>query len=185
MSSGSKNSILVQRDGDRIWTLVDVDASQINDEASDTNDSDSSSIVRCGGRLKEFLIKHQQHCQHQSRSNGDCEVDARCFHKRAFCENEGPLDAKLEAFRLPAYHVSNNPIEDIEDEDGMEEESRFSRIIDMFRDLNLPRRMWAKTFSVGQDQTSAAFAEALFEAAINTGSSDIVQALLEASIDPN
>ncbi|EGE84683.2 hypothetical protein BDDG_07628 [Blastomyces dermatitidis ATCC 18188] len=97
----------------------------------------------------------------------------------------GPLDAKLEAFRLPAYHVSNNPIEDIEDEDGMEEESRFSRIIDMFRDLNLPRRMWAKTFSVGQDQTSAAFAEALFEAAINTGSSDIVQALLEASIDPN
>ncbi|OJD27161.1 hypothetical protein ACJ73_01447 [Blastomyces percursus] len=99
--------------------------------------------------------------------------------------NGSLLDAKLEVFRLLSYQASNNLIEDIEDKDGMEEECRFSRIIDKFRNFNLPRRMWVKTFSVGQDHTSTAFAEALFEAAINTGSLDIVQVLLEARIDPN
>ncbi|OAX83987.1 hypothetical protein ACJ72_01650 [Emergomyces africanus] len=92
---------------------------------------------------------------------------------------------RLEAFRLLAYQLSNNLIEDIEDDDGVEEECKFSRIIDMFRDVNLPRSMWARMFSTEQNRTSAAFAEALFEASINTISLDIAQALLEAGIDPN
>ncbi|KLJ05844.1 hypothetical protein EMPG_10733 [Blastomyces silverae] len=257
MSSGSKNSILVQQDGDKIWTLVDVDASQINDEASDANDSDSNSMVvvsRVSSPLpiqfkelrsmspppiqvlwpstlpwfqfqnayftdstKRKLINEWGFGNLSTAESDSCAVvvGSRNFElstnniasinhaateiaksmPEAFTGEHsarmkalasgGPLDAKLEAFRLLAYQVSNNLIEDIEEEDGMEEESRFSRIIDMFRDLNLPRRMWAKTFSVEQDQTSTAFAEALFEAAINTGSLDIIQALLETGIDPN
>ncbi|OJD19103.1 hypothetical protein AJ78_00889 [Emergomyces pasteurianus Ep9510] len=104
---------------------------------------------------------------------------------KVLASGSNPYGAKLEAFRLIAYQLSNNLIEGIEDDKGIEDECKFSRIIDMFRDVNLPRNMWAKMFSAEQNRTSSAFAEALFEASINMVSLDIAQALLEAGIDPN
>ncbi|EEH40376.1 hypothetical protein PAAG_02431 [Paracoccidioides lutzii Pb01] len=95
------------------------------------------------------------------------------------------LEAKLEVFRLLAYQLSNNLIEGVEDGEGEEIESKFERIVRMFREVNLPRKLWVKVFSEEHDRTTAAFVEGLFEAAIVTSSLDIAEALLKVGADPD
>ncbi|KAF2174820.1 ankyrin [Zopfia rhizophila CBS 207.26] len=95
------------------------------------------------------------------------------------------LEAKLEAFRLLAYQLSNNLIEDVEDDLDASDYDKFVKIVDMFRDVGLPPDLWAEMFSAEQDRTSAAFAEALFEASVNCMALDIVETLLESGVDPN
>jgi ankyrin repeat protein len=98
-----------------------------------------------------------------------------------------PLEAKFEAFHLLAYQVSNNLIEDVEDDlDAFGDNyNKFVKIVDMFKDVGLPPDLWAKIISAEQNRTSAAFAEALFEAAVNCMDLGIVETLLESGVDPN
>ncbi|PVH76909.1 ankyrin [Cadophora sp. DSE1049] len=102
-----------------------------------------------------------------------------------------PLEAKFAALRLLAYQVSNNLIEDDDpadsDVDPLEEDycPPSDKIINMFREIGLPRDVWTEIFSAEQDRTSAALAEALFEAALNCSALDVVEGLLESGVDPN
>ncbi|KAL4868412.1 hypothetical protein BDV12DRAFT_169691 [Aspergillus spectabilis] len=59
-------------------------------------------------------------------------------------------------------------------------------MVQMFRKLDLPPSLWAEIFLKEANRTTAAFAETLFEAAINSNDIEIVTSLLESRIiDPN
>jgi len=101
-------------------------------------------------------------------------------------------EAKLEAFQLFVYQVSNKLIEDpdfdICDPNWDSEDSRWSRMIDVFRSIGLPRRSWVQLFrtnSGGLSRTSSAFIENLLEAAVQCQGIDVAEALLEAGADPD
>ncbi|KAK1762337.1 ankyrin repeat-containing domain protein [Phialemonium atrogriseum] len=94
---------------------------------------------------------------------------------------DDPLEAKHAALRLLAYQVSNNLVQDDEDDP---DDDKNERIVKMFRDVGLPSDLWVKTFSQN-DQSTRAFAENLFEAAVNCRARDVMEALLESGVNPN
>ncbi|KAM5356951.1 hypothetical protein ACJ41O_003597 [Fusarium nematophilum] len=97
----------------------------------------------------------------------------------------GPLEAKMQEFQLFSYQLSNSLIED-EDDEFVDENGKYTKIIKIFRDIGLPQAVWKDLFSKIRDQpTGRAFIEALFEAAINTQTLDICEALLETGADPD
>lgn len=91
-------------------------------------------------------------------------------------------EAKLAAFRLLVYQVSNNLI-DYDDEVG--DDNKYVRIVDLFRDIGLPRNSWEEHFTKKQDRSSKAFAEKLFEAAVNAEDLEVAEALLKSGADAN
>ncbi|KAL2691344.1 hypothetical protein Neosp_001728 [[Neocosmospora] mangrovei] len=96
-----------------------------------------------------------------------------------------PLEAKMQEFQLFAYQLSNSLIED-EDDEFVDENGKYTKIIEIFRDIGLPQAVWKDLFSKSRDQpTGKAFIEALFEAAVNTQTLDICETLLEAGADPD
>ncbi|KAI8723091.1 hypothetical protein NCS52_00164100 [Fusarium sp. LHS14.1] len=96
-----------------------------------------------------------------------------------------PLEAKMQEFQLFAYQLSNSLIEDEEDE-FIDENGKYTKIIEIFRDIGLPQAVWKDLFSKSRDQpTGKAFIEALFEAAVNTQTLDVCETLLEAGADPD
>lgn len=96
-----------------------------------------------------------------------------------------PLEAKIQEFQLFAYQLSNSLIED-EDDEFIDENGKYTKIIEIFRDIGLPQAVWKDLFSKSRDQpTGKAFIEALFEAAVNTQTLDICETLLEAGADPD
>ncbi|RSL93587.1 hypothetical protein CEP52_013152 [Fusarium oligoseptatum] len=96
-----------------------------------------------------------------------------------------PLEAKMQEFQLFAYQLSNSLIED-EDDEFVDENGKYTKIIEIFRDIGLPQAVWKDLFSKTRDQlTGRAFIEALFEAAVNTQTLDICETLLEAGADPD
>jgi hypothetical protein len=99
-----------------------------------------------------------------------------------------PLSAKLEVFQLLAYQLSNKLIEDpdIDSEDQVRNFDKYEHMVQMFRKLDLPPSLWMEIFLKGTNRTTAAFAEMLFEAAIDSMDIEIVTLLLESHIvDPN
>ncbi|OIW26915.1 ankyrin [Coniochaeta ligniaria NRRL 30616] len=92
------------------------------------------------------------------------------------------VEANLSAFRLLVYQVSNNLIDHDDDED---DDNKYKRIVDLFRQIGLPRSTWEEHFSTKQDRSSRAFAEKLFEAAVNAEDLEVMEALLKSGIDPN
>jgi len=94
---------------------------------------------------------------------------------------EDPLQAKRAALRMLAYQVSNNLVED--DEEDVDDEKN-ERIIQMFKDVGLPPAVWVQAFSE-DDQSTRAFAENLFEAAVNCQALDVMEALLDSGVDPD
>ncbi|KAJ4226303.1 hypothetical protein NW759_004889 [Fusarium solani] len=96
-----------------------------------------------------------------------------------------PLEAKMQEFQLFAYQLSNSLIED-EDDEFVDENGKYTKIIEIFRDIGLPQAVWKDLFSKSRDQpTGRAFIEALFEAAVNTQTLDICEILLETGADPD
>lgn len=103
-----------------------------------------------------------------------------------------PIELKREGLLRFVYQVSNNLIEDHDeaiDEDGDEGqdyEEMGVRTIRLFRGFCLPLGVWKEFISHTLKQpTGKAFLENLFEAAANTQSVDICEALLELGADPN
>ncbi|KAK2808312.1 hypothetical protein FQN50_004872 [Emmonsiellopsis sp. PD_5] len=215
--SRSPVSNRVHGNGDSTWTRVDVNLSEnITDDDDDSNNT--VIVSRDPSKTNLLLKAWQTGDVSEQGNNAlAISVGARNLELRANPEALGraaaevgklmpesfsgehshrmnalvagnPAEAKLEAFRLLAYQLSNNLIEAAEwdsDDSYDEDDEKYPRIIAMFREINLPRNMWAKIFSTEQDRTSSAFAEALFEAALDTVAWDIAQALLEAGVDPN
>lgn len=70
-----------------------------------------------------------------------------------------------------------------DDEDDLDDDKN-ERIVKMFRDVGLPSDLWVQTFSQN-DQSTRAFAENLFEAAVNCRARDVMEALLESGVDPD
>jgi ankyrin repeat protein len=96
-----------------------------------------------------------------------------------------PLEAKMQEFQLFAYQLSNNLIED-EDDEYIDEDGKYTKIINIFRGIDLPRPVWKDLIVKSLEQpTGRAFTEALFAAAVNTRTLDICEALLEAGADPD
>ncbi|KAL4876799.1 ankyrin repeat-containing domain protein [Aspergillus karnatakaensis] len=99
------------------------------------------------------------------------------------------LDAKVEAFHVLCYQLSNKLIEDpnyYDDEDYDENSDKNAQTVMMFRELDLPPDLWTEVFVKQKTRTGAAAAEALFEAAINEGDLKIITTLLKSGvIDPN
>lgn len=91
-------------------------------------------------------------------------------------------EAKVAAFRMLVYQVSNNLIDYDDDQDN---DDKYVRIVELFRDIGLPRDTWEEYFANKHDRSSKAFAEKLFEAAVNARDLEIVEALLRSGIDPN
>lgn len=94
---------------------------------------------------------------------------------------DDPSEAKRAALRMLAYQVSNNLV--VDDEDDLDDD-KYKRIVQMFRDIGLPSETWVSNFS-RVDQSTRAFAENLFEAAVNCIDLDIMEALLDSGVDPN
>ena len=83
------------------------------------------------------------------------------------------------------YQLSNNLIED-EDEEFMDDFGKYTKIINMFRAIDLPMSVWKDYFKKTlQEPTGRAFVDNLYEAALNTISLDILEALLWLGVDPN
>jgi ankyrin repeat protein len=99
------------------------------------------------------------------------------------------LEAKLEAFQVLCYQLSNKLIEDpsyYDDEDYDENSDKYAQTVRMFRDLDLPPDLWTEIFIEQKTRTGAAAAEALFEAAINEGDLEIIMTLLKSGVvDPD
>ncbi|KAF4987130.1 hypothetical protein FDECE_15574 [Fusarium decemcellulare] len=96
-----------------------------------------------------------------------------------------PLEAKMQEFQLFSYHLSNSLIDD-QDDEFIDQNGKYTKIIKIFRDIGLSQVVWKDVFSKSLDQpTGRAFIEALFEAAVNTQELDICEALLEMGADPD
>lgn len=91
-------------------------------------------------------------------------------------------EAKLAAFTMLVYQVSNGLVDYDDDED---DDNKYQRIVDLFRDIGLPRHTWEQHFTTKRDRSSAAFAEKLFEAAVNAQDLEVLEALLNSGADPN
>ncbi|KAB5575308.1 ankyrin repeat-containing domain protein [Coniochaeta sp. 2T2.1] len=92
-------------------------------------------------------------------------------------------EAKLTAFRMLVYQVSNNLIEHDDDDD--DSDSKYQRIVDLFREIGLPRDTWEENFAKKQDYSSKAFAEKVFEAAVNACDLEVLESLLKSGVNPN
>ncbi|KAK2790452.1 hypothetical protein FQN53_009475 [Emmonsiellopsis sp. PD_33] len=216
-SSRSPISAGVRGNGDSTWTRVDVNLSEsFTDDDDDSNSTvivsrdpskanlllkawQTGDVSEQGNNALAISVgtRNLELCANpEALSRAAAEVGklmpesfpGEHSHRMNALVAGNPPEAKLEAFRLLAYQLSNNLIEAAEwDSDCSydDDDEKYPRIITMFREINLPRNMWAKIFSTEQDRTSSAFAEALFEAAVNTKAWDIAQALLEAGVDPN
>ncbi|KAL2821660.1 ankyrin repeat-containing domain protein [Aspergillus granulosus] len=100
----------------------------------------------------------------------------------------GEFEAKLEAFQLLCYQLSNKLIEDPEfyAKDYDESFDKYEQAIRMFRNLDLAPELWVEIFVKQETHTGSAFAEALFEAAINQKDLEIITSLLKSGvIDPD
>ncbi|KAH8904674.1 ankyrin, partial [Coniochaeta sp. PMI_546] len=91
-------------------------------------------------------------------------------------------EAKLAAFTMLVYQVSNSLVDYDDDEDN---DNKYERIITLFRDIGLPRSTWKEHFARKHDRSSTAFAEKLFETAVNAGDLEVLEALLDSGVDPN
>jgi ankyrin repeat protein len=94
--------------------------------------------------------------------------------------------AKVVAFKMLVYQVSNNLINDDDDDyDDDDAENKYERIVNLFREIGLPRETWEEHFAQKRDRSSKAFTEKLFEAAVNAQDLEVVEALLKTGFDPN
>lgn len=102
-------------------------------------------------------------------------------------EDPGSHEARLAALGMLVYQVSNNLVEDADQDEDDDDvvENKYQRIINLFRAIGVDPNTWQEHFGGSEDRSSRAFAEKLFEAAINTGDLDILEALLSSGIDPN
>lgn len=91
-------------------------------------------------------------------------------------------EAKFAAFTMLVYQVSNGLVDYDDDKD---DDNKYERIVDLFRDIGLPRHTWEQHFTTKRDRSSAAFAEKLFEAAVNAQDLEVLEALLNSGADPN
>lgn len=94
-------------------------------------------------------------------------------------------EAKQQAIRLFVYELSNNLIED-KDNEYIEDRGKNDVIINMFRNIGLPMSVWKAHFAKTlKELTGRAFIDNLFDAAVDTASLDILGALLEIGADPD
>lgn len=93
-------------------------------------------------------------------------------------------EAQMAAFKMLVYQVSNNLVESELEEDTADDD-QYKRIVDSFREIGLPRESWVETFTKQQDRSSRAFAEKLFEAAVNSEDLALMEALLDSGISPD
>ncbi|PKS08089.1 hypothetical protein jhhlp_005364 [Lomentospora prolificans] len=93
--------------------------------------------------------------------------------------------AKQQEIQLFLYQLSNNLITD-DDDEFIDDHGKDTKIMRMFRDINLPMRVWKEHFvKTIKEPTGMAFIENLLEAAVNTESVDLCEALLESGADPD
>ncbi|SPN99715.1 uncharacterized protein DNG_02566 [Cephalotrichum gorgonifer] len=98
---------------------------------------------------------------------------------------DDPTAAKLQEIQLFAYQLANNLIED-EDDEYIDDEGKYTKIMKAFRGVGLPLSVWKEYFSQSLEQpTGRAFMKNLFEAAVSTLSLDLCETLIESGADPD
>lgn len=97
-----------------------------------------------------------------------------------------PLKSKKEEVQLFVYQVTNNLIQD-EDDEYIDDGCEHGKMMAIFRSIDIPLSIWKDLFRqcCADRSTGMAFIDKLFEAAVNTESLDICSALLETGADPD
>lgn len=99
--------------------------------------------------------------------------------------NDDPVASKREEIQLFVYQLSNNLIDDPEDE-FIYYEGKHTKIMTIFESIGLTRAAWKATLAqILEQPTGRAFVENLFEAAVSTSSLDTCEILLEAGAHPD